>query len=294
MSLPHLTQPLTLHFDLTHCPTGTEFTLRSLGILHGLQRHTSETLAHHAQKNAALSLIPAEKRHRITHFAERIEMPVDAVGHHWVSYPSKTSEHYLPEIALMFVHIPWAARWRAMERRHRRGEAPVLPQVLAHYGVKQLPASGWKEILEASYQIITPAKTAELIVSKHPDIASLKPDIAGHISQIIESVIQNNGANLIEYLKENPQSWYTKDWAKQASNDNPPKVGYARPSPDQGIDWPLAPDGLPGIPTYDLSDALIGTDASPGYAASAVATVLRMIANDTALNGQKWTAQAGT
>ena len=112
-----VTEKVTLHFDLSHCPPDREFSLGALQRGRPLTRHTPETYSRHSQANKALALIPEARRSRVTHFAEEVELPADAVGFHLVTYPN-TDPNSIPELALAFIHIPIAAK-----RRHFRQEA---------------------------------------------------------------------------------------------------------------------------------------------------------------------------
>src|ERR1044071_2906134 len=115
------TEKVTLHFDLSHCPPDEEFSLCALGLKHTLTRHTHETLCRHSASNKALALIPEEHRCRVTHFVEDVELPADAVGFHLVTY-LHADANCIPNPALVFVHVPTAAR-RSHFRRKRKGSA---------------------------------------------------------------------------------------------------------------------------------------------------------------------------
>src|SRR5689334_19172741 len=96
------TEKVTLHFDLNHCPAHSEFTLSVLGKKYALRPHSDETRASHAAANRALAAMAAHARRKVSHFAEDVEMPADAVGIHLVTCPAKDADALLPDLALPF------------------------------------------------------------------------------------------------------------------------------------------------------------------------------------------------
>ena len=102
-------ETLPLHFDLRHCPKDVVFTLRVCGRHYRLQQHTAESIAAHARRNRALALLPHEQQKHITHYVEDVHLPADAVGLHSVVYPSADPARLLPELALVFIHVPSGA-----------------------------------------------------------------------------------------------------------------------------------------------------------------------------------------
>jgi len=103
-----LTEKVTLHFDLSHCPPDQEFSVGALGLKRRLARHTPETLSRFRETNKALALLSAENQSRVTHFVEDVELPAE-VGIHLVTYPNQDPDR-IPELALAFIHIPTAAK----------------------------------------------------------------------------------------------------------------------------------------------------------------------------------------
>ncbi|CCD94895.1 conserved membrane hypothetical protein [Bradyrhizobium sp. ORS 375] len=302
------TERVTLHFDLGHCPKDVEFTLRAGGgRTFRLTPYADAPgkLDEHRRKNKALALIPGAQLHRITHFVEDAEMSADRVSRRSVVYPSRKPGALLPEIALIFIHIPTEHRRRAF--RDMRGRGLTLPHnnVLRHYGVAPHAAAGEDEaaIRADAGRILPPHKTAESIVFHHPEIASVNPAVAAYV---LDKHIRGQAFDdLVDYISNNgpetTNSWYQHTVATGLD----PKTGKEFPIPanqtpkdSKGnvvqVNWPQQ-NGQPVIPQYQLTDRSTASDGGVlGAAAPVVSQVLIDTKNDLALNGQLWTKQHGT
>jgi hypothetical protein len=282
----------TLHFDLSHLPNDVEFTLRSSGIHYSLRRHTADTLAEHSLKNSALALIPPENQHRVTHFAEGVALSEEAVGWHWVSHPARDAQPHLPEIALVFVHVPAKSRRRAARLRDKKRSVRGVPPSLASLGVMNLPSGDTSAIEEDSWSLKTPIETTKAIISSHPDIASLNPDVAAIALEHVEQAA--TGSDLYNYIRSNHTTFYSKTFVTGLDGKIIEPAQNLTDKDNQPVTWPAGPNGsTPAIPQYQLSEAITGTATSAGYALPVVQQALRAIGNDPHLNGQKWSAPQG-
>jgi hypothetical protein len=302
-------EKVTLHFDLSHCPQDVEFTLHAGGASHKLTAYADAPgkLEEHRASNSALALIPEEHIGRITHFVEDGELVADHPTVRKVVYPS-LDDHPLPEIAVVFVHVPTADQRRFVRLRPASADHMPHLDLLAHYGVETHllgeEADHDRLRLDAANIKDSPRETAKSLVFHHYEIGSTNPIVA---SDVLENYItQADGfVELYSYIQENgpgtENAWYQKTYATWLN----PDTGKEEPVPanpdlkfkDDGKPaWPIV-DGQPRIPQYDLTDEY--TDGSKdggvvGAATKVVRNVLVETKNAEQFNGHLWTTQAGT
>jgi hypothetical protein len=298
---------VTLHFDLGHCPDGTEFTLiAGGGVEHKLTSYAEapEKLDEHREANPALALIPEEHIGRITHFVEEAEIVADHATVRKIVYPS-LDDHPLPEIALMFVHVP-THHHRAHIKRNpvANGQGPHH-ELLAHYGVDANSLNGdhdHDELRLAASKVKPPRETAKSMVFFHPEIGSTNAVVAPDV--LDNYITQAEGfQDLVSYIQNNAPGtddpWYQKAWATWVNPDTGkeepvpanPDLKYkdgAKPS------WPIV-DGTPQIPQYDLTDSETAKDGGGvlGAATRVVQNVLVATKDAEQFSGQLWSSQVG-
>ena len=297
-----ITEKVTLHFDLSHFPEGLDFSLGALGVKHSLTQHTPETLRRHSETNKALALLTSQNQSRVTHFVEDVELPADAVGIHLVTYPNK-DPNSIAELALAFVHIPTAAKRSHFRQKRKLSDMQPHASSLTHFGLS-LGAHSLEDAaavqLDATL-MITPFQVAETIVFTHPDLLTMKANVAANVihSHISQALKQDN--TLPQYL-----SSHAKDYAQVVTATNPQTGEVINPvttGPDgkpivdskgDPLKWPQQ-DGKDVIQNYQLSAGVVGTTdgRQPGAAASVLGAVLRSTKNDKSLNGESWSIQRG-
>jgi hypothetical protein len=289
MSTERRTETHTLHFDLTHCLPDEQFTLRALGRHYPLTRHTADTLRGHMTTNKALALMAAARLRSITHFVNAVELPTDAVGLHWVSYPAKDPHRRLPEIAAVFRHVPSQAVYRAIRKR-RRSRQGALPPGLSRFGITAIPDADFEDAVFGNQLLKSPEDAAAAIIFSHPDVASLNAYVAESVlHEHIAAALERHG-DLVSYIKQNPTSWYTEVTVKNPANAQP--LSGLTDKNGNPVKWQTQ-DGVNVSPQYDLSTAITGSGSRAGYAAPVIQRVLQSINNDPGLNGQKWSTQLG-
>jgi hypothetical protein len=297
------TEKVTLHFDLSHCPADKEFSIGALGLKHNLARHTPESLSRHRATNKALALLSEEHQTRLTHYAEDVELPSE-VGMHLVTYANE-DPNKLPHLAAVFLHVPKAAK-RTHFRQKRKVGRDSHVSLLSHFGLTLgalSPAEAAAVKLDAT-DFVNPFSTAEAIIFNHPDLLTVKAEVAAsviydHITQILRQ-----DGTLPQYLSEHGpgsnEPFYVDEIAINPSTGlpiHPITTADGKPIVDKDgkpIDW-WQQDGKPVIRQYKLSPEVVGsTDGkTQGKAFSALAAVLRSTKNDLSLNGQSWSVQQG-
>jgi hypothetical protein len=298
------TETLTLHFDLSHCPPEEEFSLSALGKRYVLTRHTPDTFGRFTQENRALALIPPEHQHKVTHFAEGVELPADAVGMHLVTYPSPRGDGGVPELALPFIHIPTDAKRSHFRRRRKSAAARPLPSSLANFGVESIPPEEEAAVCLDATLVQTPFQAAEAIIFNHPDLLTLRQDVAATVIYDHIGLALTKDDTLPHYISANgpdkPTPWYTVTVAKNPQTGEPitpitedENGNPIRDKDGNPITWHQQ-NGQNVIQQYSLSPGVIG-DGTPESAAafSALAAVLRSTKDDLSLNGQSWSVQHG-
>jgi hypothetical protein len=301
-----VTEKVTLHFDLSHCPSDREFSLSPLGRKHTLTRHTPETFSRHSLANKALALIPETQRSRVTHFVEEVELPADAVGVHLVTYPN-SDPNSIPELALAFIHIPIAAKRRHFRQKRKGSERKPHATSLTHFGISlnsHSPEEAAAVRLDAT-QAVTPFSTAEAIIFNHPDLLSTRADVASTViyDHIAQTLHQDN--TLTQYLSTHPPEssdpYYAIHTATNPQTGAP--INPVTTDPDgkpivdkdgKPIVWPQQ-NGQNVVQQYKLSPGVIGSSdgKQQGAAYSALAAVLQTVKNDRSLNGQLWSVRHG-
>jgi hypothetical protein len=295
----------TLHFDLSHCPHDVKFQLRSGGKTFPLTAYKDapEKLAAHKKQNLAVRMIADQNGAKLTHFVENAELNASAVSLNQVVYPS-LDDHPLPELAMVFVHIPTAKRKKAIQKFRKK--APH-PQVLSHYKIhenalKSMDNKSQDELRLHAGQVKPPFETARTLVLQHPEIGSVNGLVAAYV---VDRYIKHDQdfQNLVEYIENHPpesdNTWYQKTYASWIN----PDTGKEEPIPantdltykgGEKADWPNL-GGTPVIPQYDLTDEY-NDPKDKGVVTAAAPTVqkvLKLTKNDDTLNGQLWTKQAG-
>ena len=301
-----ITEKVTLHFDLSHCPPDKEFSLGALGVKTSLTQHTPETLRRHSQNNKAVSLLSAQNQTRLTHFVEDVELPADAVGIQLVTYPNK-DPHSIPELALAFIHIPTPVKRTYFREQRKLADRKPHATALTHFNI-DLAAHSAEEAaavsLDATF-MVTPFSIAETIIFNHPDLLTIKANVAANVifDHISQALKQDN--TLPQYLSlHGPGSsdpYYTIVTATNPQTGaviNPVTTGPdGKPIVDKDgnpLKWPQQ-GGQNVIQNYQLSIGVVGsTDGvQKGAAASVLGAVLRSTKNDRSLNGQSWSIQGG-
>ncbi len=287
-------ETVTFHFDLSHLsdlPDDVALTLKSPGRLVTLRRHTPETLARHAEGNAALRLLSAEDRSRFTHFAETVTVPTDAVSFCWVGYPSRRPGAVSDEIAVIFQHVPRMAVRRAV-RLMNRDSILTVPAVVHHAELTgEMTSAGLADLhLDASL-MAGPRDTAIALVMQHPDVASMVPTD----NYLIQELVCNHPAvteDLATYLSSHgPNSedpYYDNRYATDSDGAAVAPIPL-RDKDNREVVWPSSPEGdkVKVIPQFDLSDGL------NDVLARAVRAVCRTLMQTNLFKGRHWATQHG-
>jgi hypothetical protein len=283
-------ETVTLHFDLghlRHLPVHQQqFTLRALGKHAKLKSHTHESRRHHAQRNAALSHLSAEQLAQLSHYAEDVELPADAVGFHWVGYPSSRPDAVADEIAVVFQHVPGDAVRQAVRAMRRDGSVPI-PMGLKHFGVTAL-ADGVdvEELHVHASHTINYKHIAFVMLMQHPEIGTLAGDLHYLIQQLIDPL--PTFYELYQYLSAHPDGWYVDTYVTDPDGNVMEPVELLDDKGDSV--WKTVEiDGrdVSVIPQYLLSEGL------DRVLTPAVQEAGREIKQKPWLKGQQWTTQHG-
>jgi hypothetical protein len=176
----------TLHFDLSHAPQDVEHTLHIAGIDYALTAHTPETRVLHASRNTVLAAVPDHQQHRISHFAEDVQLP-GHVSMMFVQHPSKDSNSPLPALSLTALHIPAHAR---AALRAAKAAAPAVSNAApapSLAGRKLMlmaappPAAPPDVADDHAHDFKTPLDAAIALTAAHPELMHFDPATAAHI-----------------------------------------------------------------------------------------------------------------
>lgn len=297
---------VTLHFDLSGHPQDAAFTLQAGGGLkHAVTAYAAapDKLDEHRATNKALALIPDEHIGRITHFVEDAEIIADHPTVRRIVYPSR-DDHSLPEIAMMFVHVPTSDHRQHAALHPASADYAPHGAMLAGYGVSSdaIADEDHEDLRLHAARIKSPRETAKALVFHHIEIGSTNPGVAQDV--LDNFITQADGfVDLQTYLEDNgPTSdsvWYEKSYATWRN----PDTGREEPCPanpklkfsDGGNpNWPVV-NGTQQIPQYTLTDESSRADAGViGAASKVIQNVLVATKNAEQFNGHLWTTQPGT
>ena len=301
-----ITEKVTLHFDLSHCPPDQDYSLGALDVKHSLTRHTPDTLQRLSGTNKALSLLSAQNQSMPTHFVEEVELPADAVGMHFVTYPNK-DPNSIPELALAFVHVPNAAKRSHFRQKRKLTDRQPHASSLSHFdlSLSALSAEEHAAVQFDATLMVTPFQTAESIIFTHPDLLTIKASVAANViySHIAGALKADN--TLPQYLSlhgpgsSDPYYQIVTSKNPQTGQNITPVTQYdGKPIVDENdkpLIWPKDKDGNDIIQNYQLSIGVVGTTdgKQTGASASVLGAVLKSTKDDRSLNGESWSIQHG-
>lgn len=175
-----------LHFDLSHLPGDRELSLQLARCSYRLQAHTVHTRASAATENRAVGLFPTE---RITHYAEQVHCPDDAVALALITTPSRRRGARLPHLVAMGIHVPQRAREAALTSRPtaRAGIVDAAAIKLAAATGTVVPLSD-EQLLDLD-DIQGTIDAATSLVFHHPELLALHPDAAVDALKIVGTAV---------------------------------------------------------------------------------------------------------
>lgn len=291
------TETVTLHFDLSHLdhlPDDQEFSLKALGRSVKLRRHDQASLRAHRQRNLAVAALPDAQLPLLTHYVEEVELPSDAVGFHWVGYPSTRPGAVSDEIAVVFQHVPQEAVRRAVRAMRRDGSLPGVPGSLAQYGLAGLAEDADLEQFHVdASNTVNYIQTALTMIMQHPEIGTLVPDLHYRIGQQLV-VHQPAFTQLWQYLSTHPAEgndpWYENTYVTDPAGNVMSPDQTLTDKDGQPVVWPTATVGgrqVSVIPQHRLSDGL-NSVLKPAVQAVGIA-----VKQQPWLKGQQWSTQHG-
>lgn len=291
-------ETVTLHFNLSHLshlPEHQPFTLKAFGTHVALERHTAATLAHHATENAALRVLGEAHLPTLTHFAERVTVPADAVSLHWVGYPSTRPDAVSDEIAVVFQHAPRAAVRRAVQDMQHDGVLRT-PAGLAHRGLAGLADHPDLALLhEHASLLIDYTKSAMTMVMQHPEIGTLAPDLHYRIEELIGGDLPlPSFTQLWQYLSthpaEGPNPWYDNTFVAGPDGKPMATLDDLVDSEGHAVAWPTKRiDGrdVHVMPQFVLSAGL------DSVLTAVIQDAGRAVKQQPWLKGRQWSTQHG-
>lgn len=315
----------TVHFDFSSYSHEREFTLLAGGgrrvALKRYADHGSK-LDEHISRNRALRLLADHGALTLTHFCDDAQFTAIKPSLRRVVFPS-LDDHPLPEIALVFPHIPRSHLLAAHHRFYRRGRAVPQPYALGHYGLHadhftelraSLNAADLIDLTVGAEAIQPPGVTAQSIALNHPELGSVNPGVMSFVKDTyLNPITSQEMADFVQYIQqtqpgEGAFTWYNKSWVQWSQNDDgsgplvPAEVNTELKY--QGgatiTDWPIPPgQTYQGMPSYNLTDEYDPPAGNPQNesvitaAGPTVTAALLASKNVSELNGLLWNSQNG-
>lgn len=271
------TEQVTLHFQLGKFPTGATFHLAVGYRKYPLQRHSPSTLEAHCKQNRALATVNPSVRTYFTHYVESVELPSDVAMLLRVVYPSPDPSKCLPELAMLHVHIPRAAREAHRRQKIAKGDIPnPLRRPKTTISRKDALESALQTSLDAHY-LVTSQSTAVAILFQHPQLATSNPGVA---TVVVDDHISNsqNAVNVSRFgsiIGSQGAGWQTQG----------PATSYN----GQQLNWGPAFSNQSGpVQAYQLSSETYQAAAAP------LSLPLSTTQNDPALQNAVWSVNPGT
>jgi hypothetical protein len=214
------TENRTLHFDLSHVLNTAEFWLSAGAVDYPLVQHTEETRQEARRTNQALAIVPA---HRITHYVKDVALPAQGVQILMVHSQSRTGGR-LPTVELTAIHMPAAARKRAVELALSHKEHPAHKRELGKLsdaGIPPVPLTDpavidvhdWKTAMDAAVSL----------VFCHQEMMSLDPETAAIVHLQIEysNGIVDLAASILRQARDHSRDPEVPNYVYEASYLDP-------------------------------------------------------------------------
>lgn len=165
------------HFDLRHLGPDQAFVLYLQGRTFTISPHTADTLAHAMEANPALRLVPASS---ITHFAQNIAEPVNAVSLWNVTTPAVKTGDPLDRLVYTGIHIPRSCRADGLAARRAAGRSIAPARPLSD------PDPSDDDLLDiANFKDASDAAVS--LIFHHPEVMALQPAPADNILSIVNT-----------------------------------------------------------------------------------------------------------
>lgn len=268
------TAPRTLHFDLSHLPAGTSLWLSAGARDVPLEPHTGPTRRAARDANRALALVPPE---RMTHYVRDLPLPTGAPQLLFVHSPAREGKR-LPEIELTHVHLPRAARERAIARMRGHREHPAHARAHAKLAEAGIAAGAVDDgVLLDVHDWATAMDAAVSLVFFHLEMMSLDPDAAATVHLQIEYAngISDLAASILKQARAHAADPAVPSYVHEGAYRDP---------------FTLQPTGEP---------AYLWTEETRSWAEGAILSSLRDTQNDPSLESTTeragtWSVQTGT
>ncbi|HEX8489414.1 MAG TPA: hypothetical protein VF626_00215, partial [Chthoniobacterales bacterium] len=215
------TETRTLHFDLAHLPVGTQLWLAAAGTDYPLAAHTEETLEEARATNQALRLVPTG---RVTHYVRDIPLPAKSPQLLMVHSPSRVEGGKLPTLEMTHVHLPRAARHRAVGLRHRHREHPSHQRPLAKLADHGVEAQDLPDpVIIDVHDWVTAMDAAVTLVFFHQEMMSLDAEAAAivHLQIEFSNGISDLAANILQQARAHARDPKVQNYVYEGSYLDP-------------------------------------------------------------------------
>ncbi|HKP03631.1 MAG TPA: hypothetical protein VJU77_09765 [Chthoniobacterales bacterium] len=215
------TEIRTLHFDLAHLPSETKLWLSAGGNDYPLVAHTEATLREAQATNQALRLIPASN---VTHYVKDVALPARSPQLLMVHSPSRVEGSLLPTLEMTHIHLPTAARQRAVELRHRHREHPSHQRPLAKLGDHGVDSQDLSDpVIIHVHDWVTAMDAAVTLVFFHQEMMSLDAEAAAIVHLQIEysNGISDLAASILQQARAHARDPKVQNYVYEGSYLDP-------------------------------------------------------------------------
>src|SRR5262245_47744234 len=280
-----LREDCTLQFDLSLAPIEDPclHVFNSQDDMVMLQPETAESRDHFRAENPMLQGVPDAN---LTHFAENVDLPADALQVFWVTGHSRdTGEDVLASVN---IHVPTQVLAALAQTAALRGRPLVRTAKMRHYNLgAHLEDSRLAEEYPSINSFVTPFDVAKAIVFHQPEIINLNVDTGATVLELIESLgCQGSPDPNCEPLISTLAFRIANAWPATESGftmlTGVQVPAWARLVPIMDGDRVVLDSrGNPAV-SWDISEEIART------AAAAAATIRKLIFDDTQYEGRHW------
>jgi len=274
---PQPCEQRTFHFDLSFAEV-SEARLRVLASPDDrmvLTPHDAASRARHRKQNPLLRDVADA---RLTHFAESVDLPADALQHFWIT--GRHDESGADAILGLQIHVPQAVRRSLAAMQRVNGQRRIHPAKVRAYGLEQVAEELTLEDLSPMLdEFVTPWDAATALVFHHPDIMNLNVEQGAAILDMIQMLpCSATDPNCMPFLNTlafhianhwpattQPGGWATLVQVIKLEDDQPAVDEEGKP-----------------VYRWDLSDDTIAA------AKSTIRNITRAIFNDPRFAGNNW------